>query len=99
METREVSLKINGEEIELIPFIQDFIDNVISGMMATLQGTVPIKKLVLNIDGEAVTADINGEAVKLNPFVTKIIHNTITGMVSSLRGVGQVDKAEIKIAK
>lgn len=34
----KVEVKINGEEVELNPFVEEFIKNTVIGMVSTLRG-------------------------------------------------------------
>ena len=97
--TREVSLLVNGQPIELDYFVQGFIDHTIDGMLAGLEGTGKIEKLDVSIEGDKVTINLNDSAVPTNPFVSKIIKNTIVGMVSSLKGVSEINKVGITIKR
>jgi hypothetical protein len=85
---RKVSLTVNGNPIELNPFVEGYVYHIAAGILNSLKGTSAIKKLDLDIDSDGlVTAVLNGSAVPVNIFVMEIIRNTLAGMVSNLKGV------------
>ncbi len=86
--SRKVSLTVNGNSIEMNPFVEDYICQVAAGIVKSLKGTGAIKKLELDVDSDGqVTITLNGANVPCNVFVTQIIHNTLAGMVTDLKGV------------
>ena len=97
--TKEVSLAVNEIPIQLDYFVQGFIDHVLSGMVAALEGTGEIKTLVVSIEGDNVIIKLNNELVPINLFASKIIRSTIVGMLSSLKGVGEMNRIELSIRK
>ncbi len=99
MVSRQVSLWVNEAPIQLEGFTQNFVEQVITGMVTSLKGTREIKSLKLSIKGAVVEINLNGILIPLNPFATKFMRNTITGMAFSLKGVDQIDELEISIIK
>jgi len=97
--TRQVSLSLNDQPVELDYFVQGFIDHTIGGMLATLKGTGEIKDLDISLEGDEITINLNSAVVPTNPFVSKIITNTIMGMVSSLKGAGEIRSVKITIER
>ena len=100
MGTRQISLVVNEVDIELDYFVQGFIDHVVGGMLAALEGTGgEIKTVDLTIDEDQVNINLNEAKVPINPFVNSIIRNTITGIVSSLSGVSETSRININIKR
>ena len=97
--TKEVSLAVNEIPIQLDYFVQEFIDHVLSGMIAALEGTGEIKTLVVSIEGDNVIIKLNNELVPINLFASKIIKSTIVGMLSPLKGVGEINRIDLSIRK
>ena len=97
MAPRKVNLFVNDIPIPIEDFVQEFIENVITGMLTVLKGTVEIKDVHLYIKGDIVEINLNNALVPVNPFANKFIRNTVVGMVSSLKGVGQINKLKISI--
>ena len=97
--TKRVSLSVNDVPIELNYFAEEFVDNTVGGMVASLEGTGEIESLHLSIEGDTVTLNLNNAGVPTSLFVSKIIRNTVTGMVSSLKGVSAVDRLSISIKR
>jgi hypothetical protein len=85
---RKVSLNVNGNSIELNPFVEAYVYHVAVGIVNSLKGTGSVKKLELDIDSDKhVTLTLNGANVPVNEFVMQIVHNTMSGMVQDLKGV------------
>jgi len=97
--TRQISLSVNDQPIELDYFVQSFTDHTIYGILASLEGTGEIHEVEISIEGDNLTINLNNTLLPTNPFVTKIIRNTIVGMVSSLKGVGEIDRVSIIIKR
>jgi len=97
--TRQLSLSVNDQPIELDYFVQGFIDHTTGGMLAALEGIGDIKSADISIEGDKVTIKVNNALVPINPFVTKIFRNTIAGMLSPLKGVGEVNKVNMSIKR
>ncbi|MDO8473273.1 MAG: hypothetical protein Q7T05_05580 [Dehalococcoidia bacterium] len=97
--TRQVSLLVNGVPVTLDYFAQAFIDHTVAGMVEALEGTGPIKNLVLSIDGDKVSIVLNAGPIPTNAFASKIIKNTITGTVSTLKGGSQIKTLQVSITR
>ena len=97
--TRQVSLLVNDQPVELDYFVQGFIDHTIGGMLVSLKGTGKIKSMDISIEGNKVTIILNDTVVPTNPFVSKITRNTIVAMISSLKGVGEVNRVNVNIKR
>ena len=97
--TKQVSLLVNDQPIELDYFVLGFIDHTIGGMLAALEGIGEIENADISIEGDRVTVSLNNNAVPANPFVQKIFKSTITGMVSTLKGVGEINTVKIHIER
>ena len=95
--TREISLLVNDTPIVIEQFVQDFIYQTISGMLAALRGTGKIKFLAITINNDEIIINLNNDPVPMNPFVSTFIRNTVAGMVSSLKGVSDTRKIKISI--
>ena len=99
MGTRQTSLAVNDVDIALDNFVRGFIDQVVGGILAALEGTGEIKTADIAIDEDSVTINLNDAVVPVNPFVTSIIRSTITGMISTLKGVSDTRRIIIKISQ
>ena len=97
--TRELRLSVNDVPIETDYFVEGFIDHVMGGIVASLEGTGEIKNLDVSIEGDRVNINLNNALVPTNYFVNKIIKNTVVGMVSSLKGVDEIHKIRISIIR
>ena len=97
--TREISLMVNDQPIELDYFVQGFIDHTICGVLAGLKGADGMKTMSISIEGDNVAININDTPLPTNPFVSKIVKNTIVGMVSSLKGVSEPNRLKLVIIR
>ena len=97
--TKQVSLWVNDECIDIDYIVSRFIDHTVGGIVASLRGTGEIGTLELSIDGSQVTINLNNAQVPVNEFVNKIIRSTITGMVSTLKGVSKIKSVKIVIKR
>lgn len=97
--TREISLAVNDQSIELDYFVQEFIDHTVGGILAGLKGTGEVKTVSISVEGDNVTINLNDALLATNPFVSKIIRNTIVGMVSSLKGVAEPNTVKLTIIR
>ena len=99
MKSPKVSLSVNYITIPVEDFVQEFIERVVTGMLAVLKDSGELKDVHLSIDNDTVDISIDNNVIPVNPFVSMFIKNTVVGMVSSLKGVGQIDRLEINITK
>jgi len=97
--TPKVSLSVNDMPVPVEDFVQDFIRNVVIGMLTVLKGAEKMQSIELAIKGDIVVINVNNASVRANPFVNRFIKNTVLGMVSSLKGVSQIDRLEISITE
>lgn len=97
--TKQVSLWVNDECIDIDYFVSGFIDHTVGGIVSSLRGTGDTGTLVLSIDGSQVTINLNNVEVPLNEFANKIIRSTITGMLSTLKGVDKIKSVKITIKR
>ncbi len=98
MASWKVSLYANGAPIAINDFTQDFIGNVVTGMLLALKDTEAMGSIRLLVNGGAVSISRNDAPVWLNPFVSKFINRTVSGMVASIKGISQTDSLEIRVA-
>ena len=95
---RQVSLSVNDVPINLDYFVHKYLEQVVAGILASLDDTGEIESLELAIDNEGqVTINLNNADVPLKYFPVEIIRSTVLGMVSTLKGVGEVDRLKITI--
>jgi len=75
--TKEISLMVNDQPIELDYFVQEFIDHTVGGVLAGLKGSGEIKTVSISVEGDNVVINLNDSLLPTNPFVSKIVKNTI----------------------
>jgi hypothetical protein len=97
--TGNFSLIVNDAPIHSHPFVEEFIEHTISGMIEALKGTGKIKDLNLTVNGDYVTLNLNGVTIPTNAMTGKMIKNTILGMVSAIPGMEDINKLSIIVHK
>lgn len=99
--TRQVRLSVNDMPVNLDYFVENYIDHVVGGIVASLKDTGGINTLEIAIDNEGqVTINLNGAEVPLKYFPVEIIKSTIEGIVSPLKGVDSViNNLDISISR
>jgi hypothetical protein len=96
-ESYQTKLWVNKKDIELNPFVEQFVAGTVTGGMRTLKGVEAVRTIELKVLKRVVTLMINGKALELTQFPNDIISSTVTGLVSSLKGVDKVDSLQIDI--
>jgi hypothetical protein len=96
--TRQIILSVNDVPIKIDYFVENYIDHVVGGIVASLKDTGKIEDLELSIDNEGqVDINLNGADISLSYFPIEIIRSTILGMVSPLKGVDEVNRLKMTI--
>ena len=95
--SRQVSLSVNNEPIQLEFFVENLVDHVVGGIIAALEGVGEPRTVELAITQGTVDLKVNEAAVPANPFVSRVITSTLYGLVSCLKGVGQIEDLRIDI--
>lgn len=92
----ETKLWVNNTVIKLIPFPEEFLQNVVLAVIASLKGTDTEIKMVdfSEIDGN-IEITVNGNKVALTPFPNDFVANTINGLISTLKGVDKIKEVRI----
>ena len=96
-EIYEAKLWVNNKDIELNPFVEQFVAGTVSGGVRTLKGVEVVRTVELRMVKRAVTLVVNGKALELTQFPNDIISSTVAGVVSSLKGVDKVGNLQIDI--
>jgi hypothetical protein len=100
MDNYEVSLKVNGNPIELSEFPRDFVARTLAGAATSLKGVNEVDSLALSLKFGKTKLSVNGHAVDLIKFPTLILASTLKGMLGVLSGVeGEISSADVKIMK
>lgn len=95
----QVNLKVNGQPIDMIPFVEDYVAQVADGIVQSLRGAAPTDKLALQVSEAAVSVNQNGGELEVNEFVSKIIRSTVLGMVTPLKGVSDPQEILIEVVR
>ena len=100
-ESYGAKLWVNNKDIELHPFVEQFVAGTVTGGVRTLKSVEVVRTIELRILQRAVTLLVNGKALELTQFPNDIISSTVVGVVSALKGVDKVDslQLDIKIAQ
>jgi len=97
-ESYETKLWVNNKDIELHPFVEQYVAGTVTGGVRTLKGVEGVRTVELKMLKRAVTLLVNGKSLELTQFPNEIICSTVTGVVSALKGVEKVvDSLQIDI--
>ena len=100
-ESFQTKLWVNNKDIELHPFVEQFVAGAVTGAVRTLKGVDEIRTLEMKMAKRAVMLAVNGKTLDLTQFPNDILCSTVTGVVSSLKGVDTVIESlqlDIKVA-
>jgi hypothetical protein len=100
-ESFQTKLWVNNKDIELHPFVEQFVAGAVTGAVRTLKGVDEIRTLEMKMVKRAVTLAVNGKTLDLTQFPNDILASTVSGVVSSLKGVDTVIESlqlDIKVA-
>ena len=86
-ESYKAILTVNGNQVELSGFPEEFIAQTLAGAVSSLKQAEPIKTLEITMNYGKVKLTLNGNQIPLGPFPTLMLANTMSGMVSTLKGV------------
>jgi hypothetical protein len=101
-EVYETKLWVNNKDIELNPFVEQFLAGTVTGGVRTLKGVEVVRTVELKMLKKAVTLAVNGKSLELTQFPNDIISSTVVGIISSLKGVDKVVDSlqlDIKVAQ
>ncbi len=96
-ESYQTRLWVNSKDIELHPFVEQFVAGTVTGGVRTLKGVDEPRTIELKIAKKAVNLAVNGKPLELTQFPNDIILNTVTAIVSSLKGVDTVETLQLDI--
>lgn len=98
MASKKVELSVNYVPVDIEDFVQQFIEEVITGILGALKGYREAQDTRLSIDGDTVDITVDNDVIQVNPFVSAFVRNTVIGMISSLKDVEQIKRLEIIIS-
>ncbi len=96
-ESYQTKLWVNQNDIELNPFVEQFVAGTVTGGVRTLKGVDDLRTIELKTANGSVTLVVNGKKVELIQFPNDIICSTVTGVVSALKGVDKIDNLQLDI--
>ncbi len=101
MEKYEAHLKVNNNQLELNPFVEQYLSKVSHGIITSLKGIEYVRDIQITDKNGDIFILVNGEEVSITPFPIKIISSTLRGLVSALKDVNQVGNLDVivKISK
>ncbi len=93
-----VQLVADGNGIELNPFVEGYLYNIVKGIGASLRGTDGACRLELNLEDENCTLLADGKEVPLNlgkGFAKAVVSDTIKAVIKHLKRADRADKIQI----
>jgi hypothetical protein len=96
-ESYQTKLWVNSKDIELHPFVEQYVAGTLIGGVRTLKGVEAVRTVELRMLKRAVTLLVNGKELELTQFPNDIISGTVTGAVSELKGVDSVENLQLDV--
>jgi hypothetical protein len=96
-ENFRATLRVNEKEIDMNPFVEEFLARTTVGAVSSLKGTEVIKNLKIQQKEGILEITVNGKETPLTPFPNDIIASTLAGIVSPLKGVEDIDSIDISV--
>lgn len=96
-ESYQTRLWVNSKDIELHPFVEQFVAGTVTGGVRTLKAVDAPSTIELKAVNKVVNLAVNGKPLELTQFPNDIILNTVTAIVSSLKGVDTVETLQLDI--
>ncbi len=98
-EAFETRIVVNGTQLDLNPFIADYIAKVTVGMVSSLKGGDEPLSAQIRFDksGERVAVKVNDRDVPTDSFAANMIAATLRGMISPLKGGSDIDSCTISV--
>jgi hypothetical protein len=86
----KASLSVNGQPVEMNPFVQTFLSNVSHAILVSLKGTEGAQHAVFHIQGKAIDLTVNRHPVDLHMdkgFAGVVARDTLLGALAHFRGL------------
>lgn len=94
----KASLKVNGNNIELTEWPEQFLTAMMECAVANLKKTEPIKALAMSVDEEGkVDLTVNSKFIPLSPFPNAALAGMFDGLAKALKGVDEVKTLDIEM--
>lgn len=90
----DVQLVADGKTIELNPFVEGYLGNIVKGISASLRGTDGARRLEFHLEDEKVIFLADGKEIQLDlgkGFAKELVADTIETIIKHLK---EADKAE-----
>lgn len=94
----EVALTVNGNRVDIKPFVRTMFVNTINGLLAALHDAGNATEIMITVghNREAcLTAD--GNSVEMKSFIRDMVVNTTRGLVTALRGIENAEEIEVTV--
>ena len=96
-EVYRAKLQVNKKNVELNPFVEEFLARVSIGAVTSLKGVDYIKTVKIHHEHDDVTVNVNGDEIPVTPFPVMIIANTLRGLASTLKGVDDIKSLDVSV--
>ena len=91
------TLKVNGMQVEINPFVEEFLARTTVAAVSSLKEVRDIENLYIHHKKDNIEITANGKDIPITPFPNDMISNTLVGLVSTLKGVDDIDSMEISV--
>jgi hypothetical protein len=96
----KATLYVDGNTIEMNPFIESYLANICKAILNSLKGTQGAQKAVFRIKGKNVEIVVNDNPLDLHidrGFAGVIVRDTILEVLTHLRGIRGGKEIEIEV--
>jgi hypothetical protein len=88
---------VRDKEIDLNPFVEGYIGNVLSGIAASLKGVGSPRNIEFSLSGARLTLVSDGVSVELAGFAELLASDTVAAVLKHLKGFSPDDTVRISI--
>lgn len=97
-ESFHAELRVNTKDIELQPFVEQYVAGAVTGAVRTLKGVDELRTLEMKMARKAVTLAVNGKTLETTQFLNEILGSTVVGIVGPLKGVDkEIDDLQLDV--
>ena len=97
MRTMKARATADNQEIELKPFVENYIAEVFTSAARTLKGVEDPKVLEFVIKGRKIDITVDGKSIELISFAKVIVADTLTATLKHLKGFSKDDTIKVII--
>ena len=97
----KASLFVDGQPVEMNPFVETFLSNVSHAILVSLKGTENAQRAVFGIQGKTLDLTVNERPVDLHMdkgFAGVVARDTLLGALAHFRGLREWKEIRVELA-